>query len=110
VPFARWIARRLTTNAEYDGDSDLDLAKDARWPSAAWGADGRRAEATVSEWPEVARQQHLATFLTRAVKPLSRKATSGFLSRLERSTLRYEEAFRLDLRHHIEMHDKAETP
>lgn len=110
VPFARWIARRLATKATYDGSTDLDLTKDARWPSAAWGADGRRAEAAVSEWPEVVRQQHLATFLKRAVKPLSRKATAGFLSRLERSSLRYEEAFRLDLHHHIEMHDKAETP
>jgi len=110
VPFAGWVARRLAVAEDYDGDGDPELVEGARWPGAAWGMDGRRGNALVSEWPEVAAQQHLATFLTRGVKPLSRKATAGFLSRLERSTLRHEEAFRLDLRHHIEAHDAADAP
>jgi DNA (cytosine-5)-methyltransferase 1 len=109
VPFAGWIARQLGTADDYDGNNDPDLLMGARWPSAAWGVNGRRGNAAVSEWPEIGPQQHLATFLTHSVKPLSHKATAGFLSRLERSTLRYEEAFRLDLRHHIETHDAAET-
>lgn len=110
VPFASWVAQRLATVGDYDGDEDPDLVPGARWPGAAWGMEGRRGNASVSEWPEAAAQQHLATFLTHGVKPLSRKATAGFLCRLERSTLRYEEAFRLDLHHHIEMHDAADTP
>lgn len=110
VPFAGWVARRLAAAEDYDSDSDPELVAGARWPGAAWGIDGRRGNALVSEWPEVAAQQHLATFLTHGVKPLSRKATAGFLSRLERSTLRHEEAFRLDLRHHIETHDAANAP
>ncbi|MBZ9797766.1 DNA cytosine methyltransferase [Mesorhizobium sp. ES1-4] len=109
VPFAGWVARRLMTMDGYDADGDPDLADQARWPGAAWGMDGRRGKASVSEWPEMATQQHLATFLTHGVKALSRRATAGFLSRLERSKLRYEEAFRLDLTHHIEMHDEAEA-
>ncbi len=110
VPFARWVARRLAASGDYVGDGDPELVNGARWPSAAWGMDGRRGSASVSEWPELAPQQHLAGFLTRRLKPLSRKATAGFLSRLERSTLRYEEAFRLDLRHHIEAHDATDAP
>lgn len=109
VPFAGWVARRLAATGVYDGNSDPDLVAGARWPGAAWGMDGHRGNASVSEWPETAAQQHLATFLTRGVKPLSRKATAGFLSRLEQSTLRYEEAFRLDLQHHIETHDAADA-
>jgi DNA (cytosine-5)-methyltransferase 1 len=101
VPFSGWIADRLTSSDGYDADRDDIHEKGARWPSAAWGAEGRRGRSSVSEWPVVAPQQHLATFLTHKVTPLSRKATAGFLSRLERSSLRYEEAFRLDLHYHI---------
>ncbi|RVA14654.1 DNA (cytosine-5-)-methyltransferase [Mesorhizobium sp. M7A.F.Ca.US.002.01.1.1] len=107
VPFAGWVARRLKTIDDYDADGDPDLVDEARWPGAAWGFHGRRGKATVSEWPEMAPQLHLATFLTHGVKALSRKATAGFLSRLERSKLRYEDAFHLDLTHHIEMHDQV---
>ncbi|TPN49569.1 DNA (cytosine-5-)-methyltransferase [Mesorhizobium sp. B1-1-9] len=109
VPFAGWVAERLTASAVYNGDVDNELVSGAPWPSAAWGAGGMRGRSSASEWPVVAPQQHLATFLTRSVRSLSRKATAGFLSRLERSTLRYEEAFRLDLHHHIENHDTADV-
>ncbi len=105
VPFAGWVAERLSVSGAYDGDGDHELLKGARWPGAAWGVGGRRGRSSVSEWPVAASQQPLATFLTHPVKPLSRKATAGFLARLERSSLRYEEAFRLDLRYHIEKHD-----
>lgn len=105
VPFAGWVAERLAVSGVYDGDGDNELIKGARWPGAAWGVGGRRGRSLVSEWPVAAPQQHLAAFLNRSVKPLSRKATAGFLARLERSSLRYEEAFRLDLRYHIERHD-----
>ena len=110
VPFARWVAERLAAaSGAYDADADRELVKADRWPNAAWGAEGRRGRSSASEWPVVRPQQHLATFLMRSVRPLSRKATAGFLTRLERSTLRYEEAFRLDLHHHIEMHDAADA-
>jgi DNA (cytosine-5)-methyltransferase 1 len=105
VPFASWVAERLAVSAAYDGDSDNELMKGARWPGAAWGVGERRGVSPVSEWPVATPQQHLATFLTRSVKPLSRKATAGFLGRLERRSLRYEDAFRLDLHYHIEKHD-----
>ncbi|TGS92697.1 DNA (cytosine-5-)-methyltransferase [Mesorhizobium sp. M2D.F.Ca.ET.171.01.1.1] len=107
VPFAGWVAERLMASGAYDGHGDYELGKGTRWPSAAWGVEGRRGHSSVSEWPVVKTQQHLATFLTRPVKPLSLKAAAGFLARLERSSLRYEEAFRLDLRHHIEEHDAS---
>lgn len=108
VPFAAWIAERLQHAGEYHSD-DEPLITGTRWPSAGWGCEGQRGRSTVSEWPVARPQQHLASFLSGVVKPLSRKAASGFLSRLERSTLRYEEAFRLDLHHHIAVHDAAEA-
>jgi DNA (cytosine-5)-methyltransferase 1 len=109
VPFAGWIADRLSTSDGYDADGDHALETGARWPGAAWGVDGRRGRSSVSEWPVEAPQQHLASFLEHKVAPLSRKATAGFLSRLERSSLRYEKAFRLDLHHHIKRHDTRDA-
>jgi DNA (cytosine-5)-methyltransferase 1 len=109
VPFAAWAAERLSTEGAYDDSRDSALAFGSRWPSAAWGVGGRRGHCSVSEWPVHEPQQHLANFLEHIVKPLSRKATAGFLSRLERSSLRYQEAFRRDLRHHIEQYDTDET-
>ncbi len=108
VPFAAWIAQRLQSTGDYDANDEA-LVSGTRWPSAGWGFEGRRGRSSVSEWPVVAPQQHLASFVSRTVKSLSRKATAGFLSRLERSTLRHEEAFRLDLHHHIAVHDASEA-
>lgn len=108
VPFARWIASRLSISGRYDHDDDLVLPEGARWPAAAWGVDGRRARSSASEWPVVAEQKHLASFLNPRPTPLSRRATAGFLSRLERSTLRAEPEFVVDLRQHIERHDNGE--
>ncbi|WP_208738462.1 DNA cytosine methyltransferase [Bradyrhizobium vignae] len=101
VPFAQWIARRLNVAESYDDGNDEPVRLNRGWPPAAWGFEGRRGRSAVSEWPVSRPVEHLARFLGSDIVPLSRKATSGFLSRLERSKLRYEEAFRRDLRHHI---------
>lgn len=109
VPFANWIADRLSVSGDYADGNDAQFEAGARWPRAAWGMEGRRHHSSASEWPVIAPQQHLASFLRRAITPLSRKAAAGFLSRLERSGLRYEEAFQCDLQHHIERHDASGT-
>lgn len=103
VPMAKWIAERLASPvAEFEADDTEDLPAEGSWPSAAWGLGGKRGRSRVSEWPTTVPSEHLSAFLKHKVMPLSNKATSGFLSRLVKSTLRYEEAFRLDLAHHAE--------
>jgi DNA (cytosine-5)-methyltransferase 1 len=67
---------------------------------------GVRACSDVSEWPIRAKAAHLSGFLEYDVAPLSKKATSGFLSRLVKSSLKYEEAFEDDLAHHVENIEK----
>jgi DNA (cytosine-5)-methyltransferase 1 len=106
VPFASWVAQRLQSTGDYHSNDEIHVGG-TRWPSAGWGFEGRRGRSSVSEWPVLMPQLHLSSFISRSLKPLSRKATAGFLSRLERSTLRYEEAFRLDLHHHIAVHDAS---
>jgi DNA (cytosine-5)-methyltransferase 1 len=103
VPLAKWLAERLTAKVgQFNDEFAQPLPERGSWPSAAWGRGGRRGKALVSEWPVREPSLHLASFLTHRVQPLSKKAASGFLSRLVKSTLRYEEAFRADLEHHVE--------
>lgn len=107
VPMARWLAQRLTEEAEpFEPGELVGLPKDAGWPSAAWGMNGVRASSDVSEWPVRVEAAHLSSFLQHRVTPLSKKATSGFLSRLVESSLKYEEAFEDDLAHHVENVEK----
>jgi DNA (cytosine-5)-methyltransferase 1 len=106
VPMATWLAERLTANVDaFDGKLAVALPDAGSWPAAAWGRHGDRRRADVSEWPIAGPMLHLAEFLSRPALPLSRKAASGFLSRMVRSRLRYEAAFRADLEHHVQTVD-----
>lgn len=108
VPMAKWIADRLSAPvAEFEASNAEGLPAEGGWPSAAWGYGRQHGRSDVSEWPVAVPSAHLSSFLEHKVSPLSKKATSGFLSRLIKSTLRYEEAFRLDLAHHIENVEKG---
>jgi DNA (cytosine-5)-methyltransferase 1 len=102
IPMAKWVAERLTAKSPAFEDEGDDLSTAGSYPSAAWGYKGRRRRSTASEWPVQQEQQHLAAFLEYSAKPLSKKATEGFRSRLINSSLRYEEEFLDDLTHHAE--------
>ncbi len=103
VPMAKWIAERLTEPVEeYRPEPAPRLLADRGWPGAAWGFGGQRSRAAVSEWPVVVEAPHLSAFLRYRLKPLSKKATQGFHSRLIKSGLRYDEAFARDLAYHID--------
>jgi len=102
VPMAQWVAGRLTsTTSTFEDDGDK-LPSTGSYPSAAWGHNGTRRRSAASEWPVRQEQQHLAAFLKYWTKPLSKKATDGFRSRLISSSLRYETQFLDDLTHHAE--------
>jgi DNA (cytosine-5)-methyltransferase 1 len=103
VPMAKWIAERLSAEAgEYRPDERNGLPVDKGWPGAAWGHRGQRGKSPASEWPTAVEAPHLSAFLKRQLTPLSKKATSGFYSRLTKSCLRYGDAFAEDLAHHID--------
>lgn len=106
VPVATWIARRLGATDSYRSELDDDFDASASWPDAAWGMNGTRARAKVSDRPVQQTGAHLAQFLEFPLRPLSYKATTGFLSRLECSNLSYEPDFLRDLRHHLR-HEKS---
>jgi DNA (cytosine-5)-methyltransferase 1 len=102
VPAARWLGRRLGRPArDVRLDSVEPLRLSGKWPDAAWNVGEGRFTATVSAWPEHRARKPLATFLKFPPKPLSARATAGFLERTGRSSLRFPTGFIAALESHL---------
>jgi DNA (cytosine-5)-methyltransferase 1 len=93
VPLSNWLGRRFRHPGcgEFGGSSRL--ASGSPWPSAAWGEGGARYRAAISRWPLREPMTPLSRFLKFPTKPLSAKASHGFLGRTRRSSLRFPEGF-----------------
>lgn len=100
VPMSEWLGRRLADPGELvDGDWSVEVTG-PRWPSAAYGHGGQRWVAPVGMRP-VNEPFALKKFLDLPLKPLSHRATTGFLSRAARSTtLRFPDGFLDSLHEH----------
>lgn len=93
VPLAKWAGHCLRDPRDYDGRADRRWVAGERWPDAAW-SDGRETRvATRSAWPVRRRRPALLRFLAHPGRPLSARATRGFLARARRSTLRFQPGF-----------------
>jgi DNA (cytosine-5)-methyltransferase 1 len=99
VPMSEWLGGRLAEPGELvAGDWDIRLSG-RRWPSAAYGHGGGSWVAPVGMRPA----HHpfgLRKFLSLPLKPLSVRATEGFLSRAGRGRLRFADGFLDALRDH----------
>lgn len=82
---SKWLARRFAKPSKYDGSSDHEWTK-GRWPSAAWGAQGKVYISSASTWPASRQMKQLSNYLIDPLKPLSERATRGFLSRARECT------------------------
>ena len=103
VGVANWVAGRLVAPGDVSRAPGTELPAEARWPTAAWGGQGRRWQIPVSLWPVRMPYRHLLDTVDRdALTPLSRRAAAGFAGRMERSTLRFDEAFRVAIKQHVE--------
>jgi DNA (cytosine-5)-methyltransferase 1 len=103
VGVAAWLGQRLADPGRYDASEATRLAAGERWPSAAWGADGERWRSHVSMWPRRLPYRHLRQVLdVERLTPLTHRAAAGFLDRTQRATLRFDEAFLLDVKRHVE--------
>lgn len=107
VPVAHWVGTRLSQPGHVR-DSRL-WSGTGTWPRAAWSLDGGKtiSECHVSAWPERRPRLHLADFLTHEPRLLSARATAGFLSRAEASTLRFADGFLRAVRAHLRRMLKA---
>jgi DNA (cytosine-5)-methyltransferase 1 len=102
VPVARWVGERLVDPQPYGGSVDEVVRRSAPWPKAAWGRDGQVWRANISPWPVRRNYLHLAEFLRFPTKPLSARATAGFLSRARSGYLRFPDGFLDDVAAHLE--------
>lgn len=83
------------------------LDRGMRWPQAGFGAAGQAWESTASAWPIAAPRVLLADVVdVERARPLSYRATSGFLSRLDESGRAVPQDFYRDL----EAHQQAMRP
>jgi DNA (cytosine-5)-methyltransferase 1 len=103
VRTAEWLGNALLSGRSHISLPARPLPKSGAWPKAAWGSkEGGRFASTVSTWPVRRSYTPLAEFLKHDLKPLSKKATEGFMHRLRKSCLNYPDAFWFSLSRHLE--------
>ena len=101
VPVAKWLGDRLTKPGVYDEGRDCDPPSNGRWPKAArFDGDSWHA-VSINAYPQWKPRPALTEFLHYDGKPLSARATRGFLSRTERAALRFADGFQDRLRVHL---------
>ncbi len=95
-----WLGSRLASPIPYDAAEDIVLQPGAAWPTAAWGHGGITHRTQRSLWPTTSRYTHLIDAL-HDPKPLSARATAGFLRRARRGNLRFVPGFLDDVAEHL---------
>jgi DNA (cytosine-5)-methyltransferase 1 len=101
VPVAKWVGERLARPGRFEVRDVRRILPGRSWPTNAWNVGEGRFTATMSEWPKRYKRKPLAEFLRFEPKPLSEKATAGFLSRTRKSSLRFPEGFIPALEMHL---------
>lgn len=101
VPVSKWIGKRLSNPKQYGDSNDQLLDRNFKWPTAAWGFNGKKFRVDVSEWPKSLLYKSIPGFFKFPLSPLSYRATKGFYQRLTSSSLRRPREFDMALVSHI---------
>jgi len=101
VRMASWLGERIADPTPYDGSGDKPLQPGETWPMAAWGRGGVAHRSPVSTWPVQDAYTSIEDYLTET-KPLSARATAGFLKRARAGNLRFMPGFLDDVAHHLD--------
>lgn len=103
VGVSKWLGGRLVAPGDGRIAARSLLEPGAKWPTAACGQAGHVWRVDVSMWPVRRKYRHLTTTIDAdKANPVSARATAGFLSRMNRSSLRFDEKFRADVARHAE--------
>ncbi len=101
VATARWVGQKIGATPRSLDCIPLPFDEQRSWPIAAFGsAEAGRFEVPVSMWPKNTTRRPLEEFLKFDPEPLSHRAVSGFLNRLDKGRLRFPEEFYADLVSH----------
>ncbi|MCF4967374.1 DNA cytosine methyltransferase [Nostoc sp. CMAA1605] len=100
VNVAEWLGYKLNNPTPYDSSKDYPLNAKKGWPDAAWSLGNGRFQSNVSQWPVMITPIGIEKFLEFEPKPLSAKATAGFLNRAEASSLKFPPGFLKALKLH----------
>jgi len=100
-PVAAWIGRRLAVPSSYDRSRDGASIASLDWPKAARFDGVVRREVKISSFPCWRKRKPLQEFLLYPPVLLSERATAGFLSRIEKSSLRFVPGFKERIRKHL---------
>lgn len=101
TPVAEWLGGRLAVPGQYEVQRDRPFADGGRWPRAARFDGDQRLSVEIGAFPVWKEREPLAKFLKYPGKPLSLRATRGFLSRTERGSLRFVPGFQDRVRAHL---------
>ena len=102
TPVATWLGENLRSPGRYDDRRDCPLKLGGRWPRAARFYGYLRHAVDIGSFPVWRERAALDAFLVHPGKPLSARATAGFLSRAQRSTLRFVPGFQDRVRAHLD--------
>ncbi|NML73053.1 DNA (cytosine-5-)-methyltransferase [Rhizobium sp. S-51] len=110
VPVAKWLGASLLRPGQYETDRDRSFEELRRWPRAARSDGKKRHCVDIGSYPVWQEREPLHAFLQFPGKPLSARATRGFLSRAARAKLRFAPGFLDLLRTHLShMETKSDT-
>lgn len=102
VDVAEWIGQRLRAPGEYQPWGDRPLVPGEKWPDAAYNTGEGRFSSWVSQFPFNRPSAPLGEFVVmEEASLLSTRATSGFLSRFESSSLSRPPGFMDALKEHL---------
>lgn len=106
-----WLGSRLVNPGEPTIAAAQELTVGSRWPIAAYGHKGRAWEVPASLWPIRKPYKSLLDVVSPLTAlPLSARATAGFLSRTERSTLRFDPEFLVAMKEHLRVMQGVTPP
>jgi DNA (cytosine-5)-methyltransferase 1 len=102
VDVFEWLGSRLASPGHFEEPPTISKIRGGRsWPRVGWNVGDGRFSAEISSWPLRRRRRTLTSFLENPVTPLSLKATSGFLSRARKGSLRFPDGFLDVLEAHV---------
>ncbi|KUI23029.1 DNA cytosine methyltransferase [Mycobacterium sp. GA-2829] len=97
---SEWVGSRLDSAVGDSWPDSTPIGAGDKWPRAAWGDAGGSHAIPVSMWPVRDPYEHLEDYL-QMTKPLSARATAGFLRRARSGSLRFVPGFLDDVEAHL---------